>query len=92
MLILLFYCSVWSFVTFIVYGIDKSSAKRNTWRVSETTLHFLSLLGGWPGALLGQKAFRHKTKKRGFRLVFWLTVMVNMIVISLIFLFFNGWL
>ena len=32
----------------------------------------VELLGGWPGALLGQRRFRHKTRKRSYQLVFWL--------------------
>jgi uncharacterized membrane protein YsdA (DUF1294 family) len=87
---LLFYYLVWSLVTFIVYGIDKSAAKRNRWRVSEPTLHLLSLLGGWPGALLGQKLFRHKTKKFGFRLIFWITLLANITLVLFIFLTLSG--
>lgn len=87
---LLFYYLVWSLVTFIVYGIDKCSAKRNTWRTSEPTLHLLSLLGGWPGALIGQKVFHHKTKKIGFRLVFWITLLANTSLVLFVFLILSG--
>lgn len=65
-----------SLVTFCVYGMDKSAAKRGKQRVPESTLHLLSLLGGWFGALLGLKVFRHKTKKRRFLVIFWLTFLV----------------
>ncbi len=64
-------------VTFLAYALDKSAARRNAWRVPEKTLHILSLAGGWPGALLAQQVFRHKTRKASFRAVFWLTVVVN---------------
>ena len=37
----------------------------------------LGLFGGWPGALLGQRVFRHKTKKAEFQFVFWVSVLVN---------------
>lgn len=85
-ILLLSYYLVWSLVTFIVYGIDKSAARRNAWRVSEPSLHLLSLLGGWPGALLGQKVFHHKTKKLGFRLVFWITLLANITLMLFAFL------
>ncbi len=41
------------------------------------TLHAIAFLGGTPGALIGQKVFRHKTIKRSFRLVFWLRALLQ---------------
>jgi uncharacterized membrane protein YsdA (DUF1294 family) len=35
------------------------------------TLHFLALVGGWPGALVGMHFFQHKTRKTGFLVPFW---------------------
>lgn len=83
-------CSTWfgvmSLATFIVYGIDKRRAKQEGGdRISEKTLHVLSLLGGWPGAIAGQKLFRHKTCKKTFRLVFWLSVLGNLIESFLVY-------
>ena len=49
-------------MTFTVYGIDKSKARRGAWRIPEKRLFLLPLLGGSVGALLGMKVFRHKTK------------------------------
>lgn len=66
-----------SVCTFLLYGWDKAAAQSGQWRIRESTLHFLSLLGGWPGALLAQKVFRHKSRKRSFKAVLWLTVTVN---------------
>lgn len=37
-----------SLLAYVVYAMDKSAAKRNAWRTKESTLHMLSLLGGWP--------------------------------------------
>ena len=68
-----------SLVTYIVYGLDKSAARRGAWRTPESTLHFLALLGGWPGALVAQRRFRHKSRKAGFQAVFWATVVLNLI-------------
>ena len=68
-----------SVVTFIAYAIDKSAAVRGNWRTPESTLHLLSLSGGWPGALLAQQLLRHKSSKREFRLVFWGTFTLNII-------------
>lgn len=66
-----------SLLTFIIYAIDKSAAKKGAWRTQENTLHLLSLAGGWPGALIAQQTLRHKSRKRSFQAVFWLTVLLN---------------
>lgn len=66
-----------SVLTFLWYGFDKTAAKDGTWRTSEATLHWLSVLGGWPGALVAQQTLRHKSKKQSFRTAFWFTVGVN---------------
>ena len=66
-----------SVATFIAYGLDKSAARTNAWRIPETTLHFLALIGGWPGALIAQRVFHHKSRKLSFQFVFWTTVAVN---------------
>ena len=68
---------VMSVAAFVLYRADKSAAIRGAWRVRESTLHLVSLLGGWPGALLAQRVYRHKTRKPQFRLIFWLTVGPN---------------
>ena len=66
-----------SVIAFIAYAVDKSAAQKNQWRTKESTLHMLGLIGGWPGALVAQQVLRHKSKKRSFRIAFWLTVVVN---------------
>ena len=66
-----------SLLTFIMYAVDKSAAKKGAWRTQESTLHLLSLAGGWPGALVAQQKLRHKSKKQSFRIVFWVTVLLN---------------
>jgi uncharacterized membrane protein YsdA (DUF1294 family)/cold shock CspA family protein len=66
-----------SLMTFIVYAMDKSAARKGAWRTQESTLHLLSLAGGWPGALVAQNKLRHKSRKASFRTVFWMTVLLN---------------
>ncbi len=73
-----------SALTFVVYALDKSAAKRGAWRTSESTLHVLAVAGGWPGALLAQQYLRHKSSKSAFRSVFWATVALNVIVFVVI--------
>jgi uncharacterized membrane protein YsdA (DUF1294 family)/cold shock CspA family protein len=76
-LVLLPYYVAVSIVTFIAYSIDKSAAKRDDRRTPEQTLHLFSLIGGWPGGLIARHQLRHKTRKQPFRMVFWVTVVVN---------------
>jgi len=66
-----------SAVTFIAYALDKAAARNGRRRIPEVTLHFLALAGGWPGAFLAQRVFRHKTRKQPFRAIFWMTVVAN---------------
>ena len=68
---------VGSLFTFIIYAADKSAARKGNWRTKESTLHLLSLAGGWPGALIAQQKLRHKSKKQSFRSVFRVTVFIN---------------
>lgn len=76
---LLLFCGAvaMSSVTFIMYGLDKWAAKRDAQRTPENTLQFCALVGGWPGALLAQQIFRHKSSKRSYQVVFWSMVMIN---------------
>ena len=71
-----------SVIAFFAYGLDKSAARTNRWRTQEKTLHLLDLLGGWPGALIAQGSFRHKTRKFEFQVVFWLSVAINLGVLA----------
>lgn len=66
-----------SVTAYVLYAKDKAAAKAGAWRVSENTLHVVAVLFGWPGALVAQERLRHKTKKQSFRVVFWLSVLVN---------------
>lgn len=59
--------------TFAAYGYDKTAARAGKWRIREKTLHSFALIGGTFGAFAGQKFFRHKTRKSSFRIAFWLT-------------------
>jgi uncharacterized membrane protein YsdA (DUF1294 family)/cold shock CspA family protein len=66
-----------SIVVFLFYAKDKNAAEWGKWRTSESTLHILSLLGGWPGAKIAQSFLRHKSKKLSFRVTYWVTVAAN---------------
>ncbi|OBT12068.1 hypothetical protein A9264_02675 [Vibrio sp. UCD-FRSSP16_10] len=66
-----------SLLTFVIFWRDKQAAQKGQWRTPENTLHFLCLIGGWPGALLAQHYLRHKSKKQPFKLILWLAIILN---------------
>ncbi len=68
-----------SFVTFVAYALDKKAAEAEGWRLSEGSLLALGLACGWPGAVIAQQVVRHKTVKMSFQVVFWVTVVVNVV-------------
>lgn len=66
-------------IAFVSFGMDKYFSIAKKRRISENRLLLLALLGGSAGAILGQRAFRHKTRKfKG--------VLRSIAVIQLIFL------
>ena len=68
---------VLSIFTYLMFARDKQAAKNKSWRISENTLYILSLLGGWPGALLAQFQLRHKSRKQPFKSILWVTILLN---------------
>jgi uncharacterized membrane protein YsdA (DUF1294 family) len=65
--IVLIYLAVINVVTFFMYGIDKWKAKKSKWRIRETALLGLAVLGGSIGAWLGMKVWHHKTQHKKFK-------------------------
>ena len=51
-------------------GADKKRAIRGEWRIRESTLWFVVLLGGAIGGYIGMRAYRHKTKHTSFAILF----------------------
>jgi len=47
----------------VIWGIDKDRARKDRWRISEKKLLLYSVFGGFVGALIGMKLWRHKTIK-----------------------------
>lgn len=67
--ILVAIAALYNLVVFGVYAFDKAAARNGDWRVRESTLLWLALLGGGIGAFLGQRVLRHKTRKPPFHVV-----------------------
>lgn len=75
---------VLSLVSFAAYGWDKRCSTLGNRRIPERNLHLLAVFGGWPGALVGQRYFRHKTKKLPFRVLFWITVLGHLVLVGVV--------
>lgn len=75
------YISLISSITFLYYAWDKRKAVQSNYkkvrRIPERHLHFLALIGGWPGALFAQQVLRHKSQKNGFIIVLWGCIALN---------------
>ena len=76
---ILIYLVIINLVTFIVMYTDKKRAKWGKWRIQESTLFTLVLIGGGIGGIAGMKIFRHKTKKMRFVIGFPAIVIVEII-------------
>ncbi len=67
MILFLLYLIVINLSTFILFGMDKRKAVNKKWRIPESTLLGLSIIGGSVGSFLGMNLFKHKTKKLYFK-------------------------
>lgn len=53
---------------FVLMLVDKYKARKNLWRIRESTLLLVAVLGGSVGSLIGMYTVRHKTRHRKFTL------------------------
>jgi len=80
--VIVLYLALVNLAAFGAMGWDKSSARRGVERIPERTLLILAAVGGSPGAIAAQQAFRHKTRKEPFRTVLYV-IFVAQIVAAL---------
>ena len=65
--VFILYLAAINVITFFLYGIDKFKAQRARWRVPESVLLGLEVVGGSIGAWLGMTVWHHKTLHKKFR-------------------------
>lgn len=65
--IVILYLVAINVVTFLLYGIDKFKAQRSRWRIPESVLLGMAVVGGSVGAWLGMMVWRHKTQHKKFK-------------------------
>lgn len=80
-------------LTLAIYGGDKLAARRAWRRVPESTLLAFGVLGGWPGAIVGQQLFSHKTQKQPFKTYFFISVVLSLAAMAAAYAFypFSAW-
>jgi uncharacterized membrane protein YsdA (DUF1294 family) len=80
--IVLIYLVAINVVTFFMYGIDKWKAMNSKWRIRETALLGLAVLGGSIGAWLGMKVWHHKTQHKKFRYGIPAIIIIQLVIIG----------
>lgn len=60
--IIILYLVIMNMIGFGIMGIDKWKAKKGYWRIPESTLFIIAVIGGSIGSILGMYAFRHKIR------------------------------
>lgn len=64
--LLLLYLLIINAAGFLLMLADKHRAKKNCWRIPESTLMLIAALGGSVGSLIGMYTVRHKTRHPKF--------------------------
>ena len=82
--ILLVYLFTVNAAGFLLMLIDKQKAKRNLWRIPESTLLVVAAIGGSLGSLMGMRIFRHKTLHLKFSLGVPALLMLHILIFILL--------
>ena len=75
---------IWNLLVFMIYGIDKSKARKGAWRIPEKYLLSFAFLCGGFGAWLAGITFHHKTRKWYFKTVWFLGIVTTLVALYLI--------
>lgn len=75
-----------SIISFVVYGIDKECARKEKWRIKESTLILLGFIGGGIGSFIGMKVFHHKTLKKEFQILVPISMILWIVLVIVVLL------
>lgn len=75
------YLLIINLISFVLFFIDKQKSKRDKWRIKESTLHFVSFLGGTLGSIAAMILFHHKTKKPMFVMITIIALLTNILAV-----------
>ena len=84
-IILTIYLIAINIATFFVYGIDKWKSRRSKWRIPESTLLTLAVLGGSVGAFIGMRTWHHKTMHNKFK--YGVPLIINLQVVLAVYIY-----
>ena len=79
---MILYLVIINVITFVMFGVDKYKAIRQEWRIRESTLLGLALIGGSIGGWLAMYIFHHKTKKVKFFVGIPVILVIQIVVFS----------
>ena len=71
-------------ILFLAMAIDKSKAVKGKWRIPESTLFILSILGGAIGGFAAMYLFHHKNRKWSFKIIFALSLILHLALVVFI--------
>ena len=60
--ILATYLILINLTSFAMMGIDKRKAEKKLWRIPESSLFIIAIIGGSIGSIIGMRVFHHKTR------------------------------
>jgi len=80
----LVYLVVINVATFFTFGLDKWKAKHSMWRIRESALLLLAVLGGSMGAWAGMRVWHHKTLHKKFRYGVPAILIIHLIILGLL--------
>lgn len=82
----LLYLIIVNAAAFLLMLADKQKAKRGHWRIPESTLMGVAVIGGSVGTLAGMYTFRHKTRHfkfvLGVPLIFVIQILLTIFLIA----------
>ena len=87
MKLLMIYLIIVNAAGLLLMLIDKQRAQKNQWRIRESTLIGIAVVGGSVGVFLGMRIFRHKTKHAKFYIGVPVILILHALLTVLLFAF-----
>ncbi len=78
---LLMYICIINIVGYFIILIDKYKAKRDKWRIKESTMLIVGLIGGALGNVLSMTMFRHKTQHKKFYIGMPIVAILHLVIL-----------